>query len=412
LLEELLADVGRGERLGALLRALCWPQRRLERACGAARPVRADDPAAILFSSGSTGEPKGVVLSHGNVLANCESVAQVLPLDRDDRLLGVLPLFHSFGNFALWYAMRQGAAIVCHPNPLDAAVIGGIVQQFRITMLIATPTFLQLYMRRCEPGQLGSLRLVLTGAEKLPDALADVFADKFGIRPVQGYGCTECAPVVATCTPGFRAAGLYQAGARRGSVGRPVPGVTVRIVDPETFAEVPPGGSGLVLVRGANVMQGYLGRDDLTAAALRDGFYVTGDIGRLDDEGFLFLVDRLSRFSKVGGEMVPHGTVEEHLQACAGREERAFVVCGVPDAKKGERLMVLTTLGAAEVAAVLAKMGQRGLPALFVPRQEQFVEVPALPLLGSGKLDLRAVRARCLQEAAARDGGGAGAAGG
>lgn len=396
-LEDLLAGIGRGERLGALLRALLLPVGALERACGAGRPVALDDAATVIFSSGSTGEPKGVVLSHYNVQADCDAVAQVLPLSGSDRLLGVLPLFHSFGYMALWYAVQQGAGIVFHPNPLDAAAVGALVARHRVTMVVATPTFLQLYMRRCEPGQFGSVRLVLTGAEKLTDQLADAFADRFGIRPVQGYGATECAPVVATATPGFRAPGFFQPGSRRGAVGRPLPGVQVRIVDLETREQLPVGATGLVLVRGPNVMQGYLGRPDLTAAAMHDGCYVTGDLGRVDDEGFLYLTDRLSRFSKIGGEMVPHGTVEEHLQSASGREERAFAVCGLADAKKGERLAVLTTLRPGELPPVLAELAARGLPPLFVPRPNQFVHTDALPLLGTGKLDLRAVRERCEQ---------------
>ncbi len=395
-LEDLLAGVRPAERLGAALRALLLPVRLLERAAGARRAVRSDDVATILFSSGSTGEPKGVVLSHANVQSNCDAVAQLIPLDGDDRLLGVLPLFHSFGNMALWYALQQGAGIVFHPNPLDAAVVGELVATHRATILLATPTFLQLYLRRCQPGQLGSLRVVLTGAEKLSEHLADAFADRFGIRPIQGYGCTECSPVVATSTPGYRAAGFYQAGSRRGSVGRPLPGVSVQIVDPETREPLPVGQAGLVLVKGANVMQGYLGRDDLTRAALHAGAYVTGDLGRLDEEGFLYLTDRLSRFSKIGGEMVPHGVVEEHLQECSGREERAFAVCGVPDERKGERLMVLTTVPTEAVGGLLADLAARGLPALFLPRADQFVHVDGLPLLGTGKLDLKAVRERCL----------------
>jgi acyl-[acyl-carrier-protein]-phospholipid O-acyltransferase/long-chain-fatty-acid--[acyl-carrier-protein] ligase len=391
-LEDLLAGIGRGERLLAALRALLWPHAALERACGAARAVQRDDAAVVVFSSGSTGEPKGVVLSHGNVQANCDGIAQVLPLAPQDGLLGVLPLFHSFGNMALWYALSQGARLVFHPNPLDAAAVGELVARHRLTILLATPTFLQLYQRRCEPWQLGSLRLVLAGAEKLTDALADAFADKFGIRPVQGYGCTECAPVVAVSTPGFRAAGFYQAGSRRGSVGRALPGVSVRVVDPETRQPLAVGAAGLVVVHGANVMQGYLGRPDLTAAAMHDGGYVTGDIGRVDEEGFLYLTDRLSRFSKIGGEMVPHGVVEEHLQDCSGRTERVVAVTGLPDGKKGERLAVVTTLRPDEVDAVLRAMAGRGLPALFVPRRDQFVTVPAIPVLGTGKLDLRAVR--------------------
>ena len=403
-IEDLLANVSFAERTGAALRALCLPMGALERACGAHQRVARDATAVILFSSGSTGEPKGVMLSHGNVQANCDAIAQVLPLGAKDLLLGVLPLFHSFGNFALWYAAQQGAPIVFHPNPLEAAVVGELAALHRATMLLATPTFLQLYLRRCDPGQFGSLRVVLTGAEKLTDSLADAFYDKFGIRPIQGYGCTECSPVVAASTMGYRAAGFYQAGSRRGSVGRPLPGVMVRIVDPETKEPLPIGTVGLVLVRGANVMRGYLGRDDLTAAAMHDGCYITGDLGKLDEEGFLFLTDRLSRFSKIGGEMVPHGTVEQHLQECSGRDERAFAVCGVPDAKKGERLMVLTTLPKEALAGVLRQLAGRGLPALFLPRLDQFVCVDALPMLGTGKLDLRAVKERCLAVAPAVEG--------
>ncbi|MGE3172509.1 MAG: MFS transporter [Planctomycetota bacterium] len=399
-LEDLLADVPAGERLAAAARALLWPTGALERACGAVRRVRRDDVAAVLFSSGSTGEPKGVVLTHENVHSNCDAVAQLIPLDHHDRLVGVLPLFHSFGNMALWYAAQQGASIVFHHSPLDAFAVGELVARDRATVLLATPTFLQLYLRRCEPGQFGSLRIVLTGAEKLTDELAEAFADRFGIRPIQGYGATECSPVIAVSAPGYRAPGFYQAGSRRGSVGRPLPGVTVQIVDPETRAPLPTGTPGLVLARGANVMRGYLGRDDLTAAAMHDGAYVTGDIGRLDEDGFLFLTDRLSRFSKIGGEMVPHGVVEEHLQAVSGRAERAFAVCGVPDPKKGERLMVLTTVPAEELAGLAARLASRGLPPLFVPRPEQFVPVDALPLLGTGKLDLRAVKEQCLRAAA------------
>jgi acyl-[acyl-carrier-protein]-phospholipid O-acyltransferase/long-chain-fatty-acid--[acyl-carrier-protein] ligase len=396
-LEDLLANVPRGERLAAAARALLLPIGLLERACGAEHRVARGDAAAILFSSGSTGEPKGVVLTHGNVQANCDAVAQLIPLDHRDCLVGVLPLFHSFGNMALWYALQQGARLAFHVNPLDAAMVGEMVATHQCTILVATPTFLQLYSRRCEPGQFGSLRIVLTGAEKLTEELAEQFADRFGIRPIQGYGCTECSPVVAACAPGYRAAGFYQAGTRRGSVGRSLPGVVVGIVDADTRAPLPIGQRGLVLVRGANVMKGYLGRDDLTAAAMHDGSYVTGDIGYLDEDGFLFLTDRLSRFSKIGGEMVPHGTIEEHLQACSGRSERAFAVCGVPDETKGERLMVLTTLPADAIPGVLAKMATRGLPPLFVPRANQFVPIDALPVLGTGKLDLRRVKELCLQ---------------
>lgn len=392
LLEDVMQDVSALERVGGLLRALLLPMGRLERSCGANRRVTRDDVAAILFSSGSTGEPKGIVLTHKNLQANSDAIAQVVPSGPSDKLVGVLPMFHSFGNLALWYAVGQGAGIVFHPNPLEAAAVGHLVATSQATVLIATPTFLQLYNRRCEPGQFGSLRLVLTGAEKLTDDLADAFADRFGLRPIQGYGATECSPAISVCAPGYRAAGFYQSGSRRGSVGRPLPGVTVKIVDPDTREPMPMGETGMVLVRGANVMQGYLGRDDLTEKAMHDGCYITGDIGRMDADGFLFLTDRLSRFSKIGGEMVPHGAIEDHLQQCTARHDRSFAVCGIPDERKGERLAVLTTLSESAIPEVLDKMGRRGLPALFLPRPNQFVHVEELPLLGTGKLDLRKVK--------------------
>lgn len=392
LLEDVMQGVSALERVGGLLRALLLPTGSLERACGAKRRVTHDDVAAILFSSGSTGEPKGIVLTHKNLQANSDAIAQVVPSGPADKLVGVLPMFHSFGNLALWYAVGQGAGIVFHPNPLEAAAVGHLVATSQATVLIATPTFLQLYNRRCEPGQFGSLRLVLTGAEKLTDDLADAFADRFGLRPIQGYGATECSPAISVCAPGYRAAGFYQSGSRRGSVGRPLPGVTVKIVDPDTREPMPMGETGMVLVRGANVMQGYLGRDDLTEKAMHDGCYITGDIGRMDADGFLFLTDRLSRFSKIGGEMVPHGAIEDHLQQCTARHDRSFAVCGIPDERKGERLAVLTTLSESAIPEVLDKMGRRGLPALFLPRPNQFVHVDELPLLGTGKLDLRKVK--------------------
>ena len=197
--------------------------------------------------------------------------------------------------------------VVYHPTPLDAGAIGELIEKKQVTILIATPTFLQLYWRRCMPEQFGSVRVVLTGAEKLSERLATAFEEKFGIRPIEGYGVTECAPVISVNCPDFRAAGFYQPASRRGTVGQPLPGVSVRIVDPDSFEPVPVGTAGMLLVKGPNVMQGYLNRPDLTAEAMHDGWYVTGDIAVLDEDGFLAITDRLSRFAKIGGEMVPHG---------------------------------------------------------------------------------------------------------
>ncbi len=395
-LEEAAAGIGPASRLWALFIGLFAPIRLLEWLCGADRHAGPDDPATVIFSSGSTGTPKGVVLTHYNILSNVEGVGQALNVGHRDRLLGVLPLFHSFGYMSLWFSLKCGMGIVFHANPLDAARIGELCEQHAISFLIATPTFLQLYMRRCAPGQFGSLRIVFTGAEKLTDRLAAAFEEKFGIRPIEGYGATECAPAITVSTLDIREPGIYQVGSRRGFVGHPVPGVSVRTVDPDTGEPVPVGKPGMLLVKGPNVMKGYLGRDDLTAKVMRDGWYVTGDIAIIDEDGFVKITDRLSRFSKIGGEMVPHGKVEEALMDAAGASVQVFAVTGIPDEKKGEALAVLHTLPEERIPEVLEKLAAKGLPNLFIPKKDRFIKVPAIPLLGTGKVDLRAVRQTAL----------------
>jgi len=396
-IEDVQARIGGRARFAALLWSRFARVARLERMAGARRAATLDDVLTILFSSGSTGEPKGVPLTHRNLIANTEGIAEVMGVQPRDGLLGILPTFHSFGYMTLWFALNHGVFLFMHPNPLDAEAIGEIVEQHRLTLMIATPTFLSIYMRRVAPAQFGSLRLILAGAEKMPERLALAFEDQFGIRPLEGYGTTECSPVVAVSTTSVRKAGIHQPGSKRGSVGQALPGVSLRIVDPQTLAELPLGEPGLLLVKGANVMQGYLGRPELSAEVLRDGWYVTGDIATLDEEGFLRITDRLARFSKIGGEMVPHGRVEEALHQAAGAEVPVFAVTAIPDEKKGERLAVLTTLEEAQLPAVLAKLATLGLPNLFLPRLDAFVRVDALPALGTGKIDLKRVKQIALE---------------
>ena len=397
-IEDIAGGIKRIEKLNAFLLAALAPCHLIEIACGCARKISLDDPLTIIFSSGSTGEPKGVVLSHNNVASNVDAVIQVMRTNQKDCLLGILPHFHSFGYMALWLAFKLGMSTVFHPNPLDAAAVGELIQRYRITLLIATPTFLQIYMRRCTPGQFGSLRLVIAGAEKLSQRLALAFEDTFGIRPIEGYGATECSPVIATNALDFRAPGYYQAGTRRGSVGQPLPGVAVRIVDPdrefdpEKSKPLPTGTEGMLVVKGENVMQGYLGRDDLTRNVLKDGWYVTGDIAVVNETGFITITDRRSRFSKIAGEMVPHGRVEEALHEAAGAGEQIFAVTAVPDEKRGERLIVLHKYAEDKIPAVLYKLSSMGLPNLFMPQPDQFLKVDSLPLLGTGKLDLKGLK--------------------
>jgi acyl-[acyl-carrier-protein]-phospholipid O-acyltransferase/long-chain-fatty-acid--[acyl-carrier-protein] ligase len=392
LLEDVATKPRMTEKLLAFVLTLC-PTRLLERVLGHRKARSLDERATIIFSSGSTGHPKGVLLTEFNITANIEQMLQVVHLQERDRLLGILPFFHSFGfTVGLWLPAVAGIGVVYHPNPVEAKAIGGLVRQYRVTLLVATPTFLQTYIRRCAPEDFGSLQLVLAGAEKLPERVATAFEDRFGIRVLEGYGCTECAPVVAINISDFRAAGFRQVGTKRGKIGQPLPGITVRIVDPDSGKPVPLGHQGMLLVRGPNVMQGYLGQEKKTTEVLRDGWYTTGDIAFFDEDGFLEITDRLGRFSKIGGEMVPHLKVEEMLQELAGVDEPVFAVTGVPDERKGERLVVLHALSGERLQQCIAQLSTADLPNLWKPDPRQFFHVEALPYLGTGKLDLRKVR--------------------
>jgi acyl-[acyl-carrier-protein]-phospholipid O-acyltransferase/long-chain-fatty-acid--[acyl-carrier-protein] ligase len=397
LLEEAAAAPRLSEKIVALL---LWflPGAWIEKAITGGPPKSIDDLATVIFSSGSTGDPKGVMLTHYNIASNIEQAGQAFLFDRKDAMLGVLPFFHSFGfTITLWLPPVLGIGVVYHPSPLDLGAIGDLVRDYRVTFLLATPTFLQAYTRRCSPEDFGSLQYVVVGAEKLPDRLAIAFEDRFGLRPLEGYGTTECSPVVAVNTRDFRAPGFHQVGAKRGHIGHPLPGVSVRIVDPDTHAALPVGTPGLLLVRGPNVMHGYLEKPEKTAEVLRDGWYITGDIAAQDEDGFLTITDRLSRFSKIGGEMVPHIKIEEQLHELAGGTEQCFAVTGVPDGKKGERLVVLHTMAPDTLEEILDRLSRSGLPNLWVPRANQFFAVEELPHLGTGKLDLRRIREIALE---------------
>ena len=391
-LEDVARTISGGARLFALLIALFAPYEMLRNLCGKVADPGMDDVHAIIFSSGSTGEPKGIQVTHFNLISNIEGAARQIDLDSSDRLLHMLPYFHTFGNLLLWAGIHWGAAMIFLPNPLDAEQVGQMTEGYGATLLVATPTFLQLYSKRCTPAQFGTLRIVVAGAEKLPQPFAEKFAEKFGLEISEGYGCTECSPVIGVNAPSYRRAGVMQVGARRGTIGRALPGIQVRIVDPDTNEPMPLGEPGMLLVKGPNVMPGYLGAPEKTSEVLKDGWYTTGDIVKLEPDGFLTITDRLSRFSKIGGEMVPHGKVEEALHAVISSHEQVFAVTCIRDEKKGERLAVLYCQAEFEVDHVVKELQGQGLPNIFIPKPRDFIQVDALPVLGTGKMDLRAMK--------------------
>jgi acyl-[acyl-carrier-protein]-phospholipid O-acyltransferase/long-chain-fatty-acid--[acyl-carrier-protein] ligase len=390
-LEDLLPAFSGVAKAIALLRARLSPQGWLLRSLGASH-VKPDDVATIIFSSGSSGEPKGVMLSHRGILANIEGGQLLFHVRSSDVIGGILPLFHSFGfTYTLCFPLMVGARVAYHPNPLDAKMIGELAAKHKISILLATPTFLRNYWRVCTPEQFASLRLVITGAEKLPAQLATDFQEKFGVTLYEGYGATEMSPVISVNVPNAEHPLWPQPGNKPGTVGQPIPGVRIKVVDPDTLEPVGTGKQGLILSGGPSRMLGYWKQEDRTASAMRDGWYITGDIGSLDADGFLSLTDRLSRFSKIAGEMVPLIRVEEAVREHAGIEH--CVVVALPDPQKGERLVLLHTDPEKEPAHINRAVAATGMSRLWIPKAESIYRIDQLPILPTGKLDLRRVKA-------------------
>ncbi|MBC2606221.1 AMP-binding protein [Pelagicoccus albus] len=357
--------------------------------------------ATLLYSSGSSAEPKGIPLSHRNLVANVSQLSGCYLMRSSDRLLANLPLFHSFGlTGGFWLPILNGMQVVTTWSPLQAKDNLMAIREESVSVMIGTPTFLRPYLKKASSEDLKSLRLVVAGAEKLPSDLAEQWKRRFGISILEGYGMTECAPVIsANCLRSDALKGRYalaQNGSKQGSAGLPLPGIRIRIVNPENKSEIAkPGSGGLILVKGPNIFCGYL-EPSSEVRFTQDGWLDTGDLGRIDDEGFLWIEGRLSRFSKIGGEMVSHTAVEEAIVEAypeIGESEvpSLFVgsrACG----KKGESLVLLTTRSCDGVE-LSKRLRNQGLPNLWIP--QHLVEVGSLPLLGSGKLDLKACSALC-----------------
>ena len=392
-MEDFRSEVSKVDKAWAAVQA-ALPPSILERMLGLHK-IDSDETLTVIFTSGSTGEPKGVMLSYANVGSNIAAMDQLVNLKYDDVAIGVLPFFHSYGYTAtLWTVLAFDPKGVYHYNPLDAGMVGKLCHEHRGTMLLVTPTFLRSYLRRCEPQELCSLEVIFAGAEKLPKELSDAFENKFGVRPMEAYGATELSPLVSVNIPPSRAPEGQHVVAKDGTVGRPIPGVMAKIVDPETWQDLETDTAGMLLIKGPNVMKGYLHRPDLTAKVIRDGWYVTGDIARLDADGFIHITGRESRFSKIGGEMVPHIKIEETLQRLLSQEEDELkvVVTAVPDERKGERLIVFHKALDRTPQQICKELQEAGLPNIWIPSPDSFCQVEEIPVLGTGKLDLKGLK--------------------
>jgi acyl-[acyl-carrier-protein]-phospholipid O-acyltransferase / long-chain-fatty-acid--[acyl-carrier-protein] ligase len=355
--------------------------------------VQPEQTAAIVFSSGSEGRPKGVELTHSNIIANIKQTATVCNIERSDVALAALPLFHSFGlTTSMLMPLLLGCPLICYADPTDAKTIGKLVCRYRVTMMYGTSTFFNLYVRnrKCMPEMFTSLRVLIAGAEKLSPKVKSEFQLKFNKAIYEGYGATELSPVAGCSLPNeIDVADLYVEEFNRvGSVGLPLPGSAYRVVDPQTLLDLEPGVDGLVLVCGPQVMKGYLNDPEKTQAAvfIEDGvrWYKTGDKGHLDKDGFLTLVDRYSRFAKIGGEMVSLSAVEREVELVLTAEGVEFMAVAIADERKGEAIYVLHN-SAKSAADIRRELLDNGVDALLLP--SGFKHVDELPKLGSGKKD-------------------------
>ncbi len=393
-LEDLPKLVTKGDKLRTAAAIVLLPHQLLIRLVSPRYGTDLMHPAALLFSSGSTGLPKGILLSHHNITANIWSFWRQLNwLYGTERILGNLPLFHAFGLMVgLCFPGVTGTKVTLVANPLDGNGVCKAVRDDKVTMLISTPTFLHTYMRCCKPGDFDSLRMMVTGAEKLQKRLADAFRELTGLSIIEGYGCTEMSPIVSLNLPkDFLAVGR-EAGPE-GSIGVAMPGIAARIVDVDTGELLDAGREGLLQLKSASVMLGYLDDPEATAAAMTpDGWYNTNDVASMDRDGYIRITGRLARFSKIGGEMIPHELIEHRLEEAYDIEGKVAVTAR-PDPKRGEQLIVFYEDGCGlDPADAGTKLRESGLPNLWVPRPDSFFPLEKIPFLGNGKKDLKKLR--------------------
>lgn len=394
-LEDIPTMVTKRDKIAAAMLGKFAPIVLIEKALGLSN-VRDDDLFTILFTSGATGEPKGAMLTHGNIGTNCASITNRFAIQPHDVLVGVLPFFHAFGlTVTLWMPLISEASVVYHTSPLEPDAIADLTRTYGGTILLATPTLLRLYANAIPREAFATLNTVATGAERLPPRIADQFEETFGLRPFEGYGVTETSPVISFNVPAHRWHGPGSAPIKAGTVGKAIPDVRLRVVDRETGETLGADREGLLFVSGPNVMQGYLHRPELTASVLQDGWYNTGDIVMIDSEGYITITGRQSQFSKIGGETIPHLLIEEtiaELLNLAGEDSVHAAITAVPDARRGERIVVVHEPMTITPTDVISGLHEAGFPNLYIPSPESFLEVDSIPMLGSGKVDLRALK--------------------
>ena len=393
-LEDALGAIPRWSKVWRLVLVVFLPGWFLDRVVLRCRRFGWDDLLTIIFSSGSTGDPKGVMLTLRNISCNADGFQKGVNFTRHDRMLCALPHFHSFGyTVCLWAPASIGMMAVMYPDPRAAKEVGELCKRWGCSIVLGTATFVRFYQRRCQPDDFRAARLFICGAEKLPVSLALEFQAKFGVLPLEGYGCTELSPVVSANLLDVTVAGVKQIANTPGTVGQPIPGVVAKAFS-EAGEPLPAGTEGVLGVKGSNAMHGYWQQPEKTAAMFLGKWYLTGDVGRIEPEGFIRITGRLSRFAKIAGEMVPLEKIEEELHdALATAGERVLAVTALPDAKRGERIVVLHLAETGvRLKAAFENLRSRGLPNLWIPDLRDCYPVEALPVLGSGKLDLRGVQ--------------------
>lgn len=371
-IEDIMSEVNLRKKLTAALK-VSMPVNLLLKRYGKGSP---DDNAVILFTSGSEKDPKAVQLTHNNLYSNINSAIEHIGFLEEEVVLGILPFFHVYGfNTNLWLPLLNGYPVVTYANPVEYRKVCEVIKEEKVTIMIGTPVFFAGYMRKAESGDFKTLRFAVAGADKMPESLSRKYADEHGVVVLEGYGTTETSPVISV---------NLRDNNKLGSIGLPLPGVNVEIHDINTGEPLPAGSEGKIMVKGDLVMKGYFDDIEETSLRIKDGWYDTGDMGMLDDDGFLWHRGRLKRFVKIGGEMVSLVRVESVMTDLMPEDVECCIV-EVPDSIKGARIIAAVS-GKVDSKKILKKASKE-LPNIALPRD--FVELEELPRMGSGKVDFR-----------------------